>query len=382
MKVKIAEWLVGSVAVLVFQAMAHGRELRLTPDDKVAQVANSADVALIEVRALINHKEAIEKYKIKGAGCTVAILDTGINPTHRDFGKRIVAQLNLTSDNGGKRDNARDGEGHGTHVSGIVVANGTNFGIAPEAGIIAIKVLDNEGGGNFDAVLEALEWVHANRQKYDICAANMSLGDESNEQSITEAEGGELAKVVAKLRADRIPVVVAAGNDYFRYKTSGMSFPAIIPGTISVGAVYDARLGDKPITYRSGAIANTTIADQITPFSQRLPDDVGKEFRTDVFGPGASVTSTGANDDTGQSISSGTSQASPVVAGVVLLAQSYWKSKRGELPTVDNLEKWLRSGKAVKDGDDEDDNVPHTQASFIRIDALATLDAVHCELPK
>jgi subtilisin family serine protease len=382
MKHNATGWLAGLLVVSGLQSMALGRDFGLTPDDKVAQVPYTVDLALREVRALISHEQAIKKYNITGAGCTIAILDTGINPTHKDFGKRIVAQLNLTKDNKKNRDNARDGEGHGTHVSGIVVANGTNYGIAPDANLIAIKVLDNEGAGNFEAVLEALNWVLANREKYGICAANMSLGDSSNSQSITDADGGEIMKVISKLREARVPVVVAAGNDYFKYQKSGMSFPAIIPGTISVGAVYDARLGDKPIRYQSGATANSTIADQITPFSQRLPDDTGQAFRTDVFGPGASVTSTGANDDTGQSISSGTSQASPVVAGVVLLAQSYWKSKRGELPTVDDLEKWLRSGVTVKDGDNEDDNVVHTQASYFRVYALATLDAVACDLRK
>lgn len=359
---------------------ARAYDIRLSPDDRVTQVKDTADVALAEVRKLIRLAEAVQKFGERGARCTVAVLDTGINPAHVDFGKRIVAQRNYTEDNHKKPDDARDGNGHGTHVAGIIAANGTSKGIAPEARIIAMKVLDNEGGGSFDDVRAALRWILENHQQHTVCAANLSLGDDSNLSSLTAAEAGEMGELIVQLRAAGVPMVVSAGNAYFQHKTAGMSFPAIIPQTVSVGAVYDGRLGDKPIQYQSGAIAFATAADRVTPFSQRLPEDIGGHFRTDVFGPGAAVTSTGARNATEKSTSSGTSQAAPAVAGVVLLAQSYWLSKRKELPPVDSIEKWLRAGTTVKDGDDEEDNVLHTNATFVRVDALAALEAAHKDL--
>jgi subtilisin family serine protease len=366
--------------VILLGSQAHSQAVSLSPDDRVTQKPDGGDVALAEVRALIRLADAVKKYNALGKGCTVAVLDSGINPTHKDFGKRIVAQVNYTSDNGSRKSDARDGDGHGTHVAGIIAANSVNEGIAPEARIVAMKVLDNSGNGDFGYIRAALGWVLKNRKKHQICAANISVQDGKNTTSISRTDAGKMGELITQLRAARIAVVVAAGNEYFKHQEPGMSFPAIIPQAISVGAVYDAVQDDEPIGYGNGAAARTTGKDRVTPFTQRLPDDVGGIYRTDVFGPGATVTSTGAENDTGQSDSSGTSQPAPAVAGVVLLAQSYWKARCKKLPTVDQVERWLRGGVPIHDGDDEDDNVKHTNATFIRVDALSALEAAEKEL--
>ena len=150
-----------------------------------------------------------------------------------------------------------------------------------------------------------------------------------------------------------------------------MGYPAIIRETVSVGAVYDSDIG--PVAYVSGAEAFTTGPDRITPFSQRLSDIVNADCRTDIFA-GAPVTSSGIGNDHGESVESGTSQASPVTAGCILLMQQFYMQEKGTLPSVDDLEKWLRLGAVQhQDGSNEDDDVKHTGNKFPRVDAQNTL---------
>ena len=130
-----------------------------------------------------------------------------------------------------------------------------------------------------------------------------------------------------------------------------------------------------------GAKANSTRAGQITPFSQRLHQNVNQTTRTKIFAPGAPVTSSGINGPHGKSVQHGTSQATPVTVGIILLLQEFYKRYAGQMPTVDQLTNWLRrGGVAIRDGDDEDDNVQHTNLSFIRLDAVKALTAAYREL--
>jgi len=330
----------------------------------------------IEAGSLINVGAARLAYGVSGAGYTAAVMDTGIRATHVDFAGRVVAQRNYTTDNGGNINDANDGEGHGTNVSGIVLANGVHVGMAPAANVAALKVLDNNGSGGGAGILAALDWVIANRVAFNITVVNMSLGDGGNYTTI--GNDAVLARVTT-LRNARVAVCAAAGNDYFEWgSTQGMGWPAVHPDTVSVGAVYDANIG--PVGY-GGAFANTTAADRITPFSQRLHPNVNASTRTDVFAPGAEITSAGITSDTSSSSSHGTSQACPAVAGIVILLQEYAVRITGNLPTVDQLENWIRQGAVtINDGDDEDDNVTNTGLNFPRINALAALQAAEQEL--
>ena len=100
--------------------------------------------------------------------------------THVDFAGRVVAQRNFTSDNDGDVDDATDGQGHGTNVGGIIAANGDHIGIAPQANLVPIKVLSNQGGGSFSWIDDALQWVIDHREEHNITAVCMSLGDGGN----------------------------------------------------------------------------------------------------------------------------------------------------------------------------------------------------------
>lgn len=359
------------------------------PVEKPRQfVGSDLSAQLVELSTFIRAEEARDRYGVSGKGFSVAVLDTGLRTSHVDFKGRVLHQLNFTSDNNGDMEDASDGNGHGTNVGGIIVANGINRGLAPEANIIPIKVLDNRGGGSFEDIVNALNWVLENHEQYNITVVNLSLSNGKNYTTdLSFTQSSEIYQAFNALHKRDIAVVVAAGNDYFKHKSEqGMAFPAIVKGCVSVGAVYDASAGS--FSYLSGAKAFTSGAGRITPFSQRLHPNKGGLYRTDIFAPGAPVQSSGISSDKGISIQQGTSQAAPVVAGLLLLMQEYYsniynamdskmKGKVDPRPNVDQLTAWLRrGGVSINDGDDEDDNVRNTGLDFIRVDAYDALRQV------
>ena len=353
----------------------------IAPVETPVQFPNPQFPFLIQVDAFLWVGQARNAFGVTGKELTVAVLDTGLNAAHVDFAGRVPAQRNFTSDNGGNPDDATDGNGHGTNVGGIIVAGSDHIGVAPGADIVPVKVLGNNGSGSFAAVADALDWVLDNRDTYNISVVCMSLGDGGNYTSDTFT-GKSLKKRIRKLRRVRVPVVIAAGNDYAAHNSQqGMGYPGIIRECVSVGAVYDAAEGG--FSYGGGAQAFSTRAGQITPFSQRLHPSVNRVHRTDIFAPGAPITSSGIQGAHGESTQHGTSQATPVTAGLLLLMQEFYVKAMGELPKVDDLVTWLRRGAvAILDGDDEDDNVQHTGLRYLRADALSALDAVRRHLQK
>ena len=336
-----------------------------------------------EIERFIWAAQARKAFSVSGAGLTVAVCDTGLNVGHVDFAGRVVATRNFTTDDGGDPTNATDRNGHGTNVTGLIAANADHTGIAPEVNIIPIKVLADNGSGSFQWIEDALNWVNDNHEEHTITAVCMSLGDGGNYTDDDFGPGfrADLRKIIDKLAEKRIAVCIAAGNDFFSHNSEeGMGFPAIIRECISVGAVYDAEEGG--FSYFSGAEATSSKPGQITPFSQRLHWRTNRATYTDIFAPGAPATSSGIGTDPnnpnphGESTQHGTSQATPVTTGVVLLLQEYYQRMTGELPTIRQLTSWLRSGGvSIYDGDDEADNVINTEKYYKRVDALSALDA-------
>lgn len=341
---------------------------------------------LIEVDDFLWVSRARQAFHLTGQGFAAAVADTGLNTGHVDFTGRVPVQVNFTADNGGNVNDATDGQGHGTNVAGIIAAGGDHIGMAPAANIIPLKVLSNTGSGSFEAVDQALGWVLENHAQYNIGVVCMSLGDSGNYTDDTIFGSAPVHSAIQQkirdLRDAKVAVVIAAGNDYFRHGSQqGMSFPGVLRECVSVGAVYDADEGD--FAYGSGAIAFSTRPGQITPFSQRLHPRTNRFTHTDIFAPGAPVTSSGILGPHGESTQHGTSQATPVVAGLILLMQEFYCRVSGEMPSINELVAWLRRGGIqIIDGDDEHDNVEHTHLTFIRVDALSALDAVRRELHK
>ncbi len=340
----------------------------------------------VQASSYIRVSEARHDFGVSGEGKCAAVLDTGINSNHVDFGSRIKAARNFTTADGGDPAIAVDRNGHGSNVAGILMANADHIGMAPSASVVALKVLRDDGSGSFADVEKALQWVLDNRIVHGISVVSMSLGAETNDSDDASTASLPLRAKIRDLRAAGVVVVVAAGNAYHRFKAQGMGYPAIFRETTSVGAVYDSNVGGQE--YLSGAEAFRTEAGQLCPFSQRLtaiPGSAAEFTRTDLFAPGAPITSTGHVGPHGWTVESGTSQATPVVAGVALLVQQYYEKQTGRSPSVDDVERYLRSGSATVSDDDSDasapeDNVPNTGARFPRIDAYGALRAVQADL--
>jgi hypothetical protein len=347
---------------------------------------------------------------IDGSGFSVVVIDTGINLTHPYFGPdtngngvadRIVFHQDFTNtlpatspnfpdvDGDGVAD-ATDNNGHGTNVSSIVAANdnsagdGGNFtGMAPGANIIHLQVFPDSGGGAPRATQQqALQWILGSDNgvrridRFNIASVNLSLGSGNFNTSTTTILSDEFQA----LANAGVVVVAASGNNYGNLNAQGIATPSADPNVLSIGAVYDTNVGSN-IGYDGNndtvidAIANTTAADRIAPFSQR------DQTLTTVFAPGAQITGAGLNDTPGTpgftSTFSGTSQAAPHVAGMAVLAQQLAVQELDRRLTPTEFRNFLReTGVTINDGDDENDNVTNTGLDFRRVDMLALANRI------
>lgn len=328
-----------------------------------------------EIDHLLGVPRTRSAFQVDGQGLCAAVLDTGLRRSHICFQGKVPDAHNFTDE--GPPDDVTDVNGHGTNVAGLIAAatSDERRGIAPGANIVPLKVLPAR---DMEPIVRALQWVLTHAERVHISVVNMSLGVPGI--NVTDDEHArnqfpQLHSTIHALHARNIAVCVAAGNDYFAFQQEGMSVPAIFREAIAVGAVYDASVG--PRSYTSGATATRTRADQITPFTQRLSPDVSPECYTDVFSAGGGATSAGAQDDDGTSTQDGTSQASPTVAGVVLLLQQHHLRLTNRLPPVALLQDVLRSSSTwLVDAHDFDDNVKNTGKKFPRINAFESMVAL------
>ena len=309
---------------------------------------------------------------IDGSGYAVVVIDSGIDLDDPFFGPdannngiadRIVYQYDFADNDG----NASDVDGHGSNVASIAASSdGTYTGMAPGADIIALKVFSDSGNGFFSDIEESLQWVIANAAAYNIVSVNMSLGDGENYNAPIGLYG--IADELATLASMNVIVVSASGNAFYELNSvQGVAYPSADPNSLSVGAVYDGNTGGWE--YVDGAIAYTTGADHITPFSQR--DDQ----LSDIFAPGAAITGAGAGQ--GLVTIHGTSQAAPHITGIVALAQQLAVEVLGRKLTYDEFSDLLAaSADIIIDGDDEDDNVANTGLAFPRVNMAKLGEAI------
>jgi subtilisin family serine protease len=333
-------------------------EVQLTGEPAAAQ----ADTTLIR----LDKFRADPRFAgIDGSNQTVVVIDTGIDLDHPFFGtdngngiaSRIVASYDFSGANDA---DATDVNGHGSNVASIVGSSDATYtGMAPGCNIIALKVFTDAGGATTADIAEALDWVAANREAYNIVSVNMSLGYGDNQSGHVSSP---FASQIAELHDNGCAVVVASGNSYYQYQTAGVSTPSADPNAWSVGAVWDRDVG--AAYWYGGAIDYTTGADHITSFSQRGPGV------TTILAPGGAIT--GANWDGGTVTESGTSQAAPHIAGLVADMQQLAEQVSGHAMSVDDLRDTMAgSGVKIYDGSNSNDNEVHTYGTYARVDALA-----------
>lgn len=236
---------------------------------------------------------------ITGKGVVMAVIDTGIAP-HPDYKDRIVGFHDLVN---GKTE-AYDDQGHGTHCAGIAVGDGAASdgkykGVAPEAKLVGVKVLDSRGSGTFANVIKGIQWAVENKEKFDISVISLSLGGGVRESYKKDPVAQAVEAAVAK----GITTVVAAGNSGPRGGTIGT--PAHAERVVTVGALDD-----------KGTVDRTD--DTVARFSSRGPTRVDKLDKPDILAPGVNITAADSRTGGYRSLS-GTSMATPFAAGVAAL---------------------------------------------------------------
>jgi subtilisin family serine protease len=241
-----------------------------------------------------------------GEGVTVAVLDTGVDPTHPDLDDVTIGSRDFTGTG-----STTDGSGHGTHVASIALgsgeaSDGVNRGVAPGADLLAGKVLDDGGSGKTSWIIEGMEW--AASEGADI--VNLSLGQPGYYSDGTDPS----SLAVDALSAEHGTLfVIAAGNEG-EYGNGTVSAPGSAGSALTVGAVDDA--------------------DEVTWFSSRGPRGGDNALKPDVAAPGDAIVAARAAGTTMGPVvddlhvsASGTSMATPHVAG----AAAVLKQARPEL---------------------------------------------------
>ncbi len=316
--------------------------------ESAAQALVSGTPALAKSASLIRLDEVRSNplYDgINGAGITVVVIDSGADLDHPAYGPdadgngiadRILFQHDFYE--AGDAD-ASDGNGHGTHVTGIVGSQDSqHLGVAPGVNIIVLKIGSaTDGSAPVSDMKDAWTWVVENHLQYNIVAVNMSYGisGTSHDSEVMTELSGEI-ETLAKAG---IASVIAAGNDY--NNAPGVSYFSASPYAWSIASTLDA-------------------ANEFSWFSQR------STTMSDLAAPGSSIMSSTIGG--GYGMMSGTSMAAPMVSGLVALAQDLSQEITGgrKIPVMTLLDMMRAAGISVTDG----------VATVPRIDALNTLSSV------
>ena len=273
--------------------------------DGILQVQNG-DAAVVHEVDLAQQQTGYD-----GSGVTVAVIDTGIDSLHvglddldddnTTHDPKVIAfydPVNNPDKTNGTEVQAYDDQGHGTHCAGTVAGTGAptyeHPGMAPQANLVGVKVLDAGGSGSFSVVMAGMQWTVENRYKFNIRAASMSLGGPGPIEW-TSAEEDSVNRYANEMVRAGISMLIAAGN-------------SAAPGTIGTPG------GAEDVITVGALNKNTAIAE----YSSEGPTEEGR-VKPNVAFVGSDVMSAQHNSGDGYVAFSGTSMATPGVAGTVAL---------------------------------------------------------------
>jgi subtilisin family serine protease len=247
----------------------------------------------------------LNSLNLTGTGQTICVLDTGTTSSHPDLQNEILTEKCFCDNSGACCPNgqvedtdATDGKGHGTHVSGIITANGAIKGIAPDSKIVAVKMMDNNGDGNELDLISSMEWCIDNAATYNISIISASLGARCDlyPELCYDTRCGDISlslrTQINRATQSNISVIFASGND--NNKTH-VSWPSCLPNTTIVSATNN----------NNDAIASFSNINSLVK----------------LVAPGTSINSTW--NDGGYYLDQGTSMATPMVAGAIAIIRQY-----------------------------------------------------------
>lgn len=311
--------------------------------------------SLADAHDLTGLDRAYATYGFAGSGQTVAVIDSGIAYAHAALGGglgtgyRVVGGFDFTAEQDADPNDDGPMGAHGTHVAGIIGSSDeTSPGVAREVDMVALRVFNDDGYGEFQWVEQALQWVHANRFAFDnpITTVNLSLGSGGNVDS--PPAWATLEDEFLQLEADGIFVAVAAGNNFTSYNEPGLSYPAVSPYVIPVGSVDR----DGSLSYYSQR-------------NERIIAAPGRGIRSTV--PDYVGNGNGIDDDFARF--SGTSMSAPYVAGAsVLLREAYEFVGVTDAPPQALYDLMITTADTVYD--------PITAADYHRLNLGRALDAI------
>lgn len=263
---------------------------------------------------------------LTGNGQTVCIVDTGINYSHADLGGclgpessgcRVLGGFAFNNPfNSSNKTDVMDDNGHGTHVAGIVGANGSLTGVAPGVNFVSVKACGPTSACGTQAIIDSINWCVGNASRYNISVISMSLGGGSYTTYCDNVDT-DMTNAIDSAIAKNITVIVATGNDGSKTQ---ISWPACIRNSTAVGG-----------TTKSDAMYSSGNRNNITT----------------LLAPGESITSTWL---TGTASGTGTSMATPHVSGAVALLKQYKKLEKNDNLTTTRIKDVMnRTGKQIND---------------------------------
>lgn len=257
---------------------------------------SSASMLMHVAKKVLN----VESVALTGQGVNIAFIDTGIN-SHLDFvlGRNRIIYFKDFIEN---KTQPYDDNGHGSFVSGVCSGSGACScgklcGIAPRSNIISLKALNGKGEASADKILDAMQWVYENHKEYDIKVVCMSFGSEPLGYNDPIMSGAEA------LWREGVIVVAAAGNSGPQFQT--IKSPGVSSKIITVGGFDDNRIENE---YKEQFF-------EIAEFSSRGP--AFQRFKPDLVAPSVDIIS--CSHEGGYCKLSGTSVATPMIAGLVCL---------------------------------------------------------------
>ncbi|HOW37153.1 MAG TPA: S8 family serine peptidase, partial [Candidatus Pacearchaeota archaeon] len=311
-------------------------------------------------------KLTANQMNLTGQSQSVCVLDTGADPQHPDLQEKIVAQhcfceLSDCCPNGLNEDtNATDDNGHGTHVAGIIAAQGNLLGIARQANLVVMKVMDFEGSGNEVDLISAINWCTENSEEYNISVISMSLGADCDlnpdlcSQSTCEGLSPVLQEEIDSAIAKNISVVIATGNEY---NYTHIAWPSCHSGVTRVGSSDKTDLNISNFTNRNSLLNLLAVGDSINSTMPRYDVYLNTEY----------------SYPQNYSEMSGTSMATPMVSGAIAILKQYLNLS-GQSKTPSQIETVLNNtGKRIYDS--------QSGLNYSRIDVYSALLSLDRDSP-